>query len=164
LIWPNQNRTSGTDFSTPILLELGDFGNGLADASDTVSEVKMQEILNTVEGQRIRSLNSRRTRLVEGLVSNLDAHGVTILVHPARHVDVIKGAEKLAEIVPFVGVPDSLAIYENECRKEHFPTFVVYNGLGVDEQWSAHLNWLNEKATVEVFQIDDIAHYIGKFA
>lgn len=164
LIWPNHKRTSGTDFSAPIQLATGDFLNGKADSHDTLSEAKMLEVLNTIEGQRIRSLNSRRTRLVEGLVSNLDGRGVTLLVHPARHVEVMRGADRLAQIVPFVGVPDSLSVYEHECSKEHDQTFVVYNGLGVDEQWAAHLNWLNQKATVEVFQIDDFSNYIGRFA
>jgi hypothetical protein len=164
LIWPNHKRTSGTDFSSPIQLETRDFLNGKADVLDTLSDAKMLEVLNTIEGQRIRSLNSRRTRLVEGIVSNLEGRGVTLLVHPARHVDVMKGADKLAEIVPFVGVPDSFAVYEHECRKEHEQTFVVYNGLGVDEQWAEHLKWLNEKATVEVFQIDDFGTFIGRIA
>lgn len=164
LIWPNHKKTSGTDFSAPIQLSIDDFQNRKADAHDTISSEKMREVLDTIEGQRIRSLNSRRTRLVEGILSNLNGRGVTLQVHPARHVDVMKGAEKLAQIVPFVGVPDSFSVYEHECGKEHDQTFVVYNGLGVDEQWASHLSWLNQKATVEVFPIDDFGNFIGKFA
>lgn len=162
LIWPNHKRTSGTDFSEPIQLELANFQRQAADEKDVLLDDVLRNVVDAIESQRIRSLNSRRTRLVEGLLSSPRATDVTLFVHPGRHVDVMRGDDKLAEIIPFVGVPDSLSLYEHECLKAHDQTCVVYNGLGVDEQWSAHLKWLNEKAKVEVFQIDDFGGYMEK--
>lgn len=164
LIWPNHKRTAGTDFSAPLALLGTDFVNGKADRHDALTDGMLRKVVDTVESERIRSLNARRTRLVEGLLSTVAGKGVTLLIHPARQVDVMKGADKLAEVVPFVGVPDSIAVYEHDLGKGHEQTFVVYNGLGVDEQWAAHLKWLNEKATIEVFQIDDFSNYIGRIA
>jgi hypothetical protein len=164
LIWPRHKRTAGTELSTPLPLENSDFEGGTSLPENPLKVETLGRILNAVESERIRSLNARRTRLVEGLLSNVDGKGVTLLVHPTRIVDVMKGAIKLAEVVTFVGVPDALSVYQHELDKSHEQTFVVYNGLGVDEQWAKHLKWLNEKATVEVFQIDDFGDYIGRLA
>lgn len=163
LIWPAHKKTEGTDFSAPIELAADDFVNGRADSVDSLTMNVLRDVVNTIESQRIRSLNSRRTRLVEGLLSNLDGRGITLFVHPARHVDVLKGSNKVAEIVPFVGVPDSFSVFEHERETGEGSKFIVYNGLGVDEKWAAHLLWLNEKANIEVFPIDDFGEYIGKF-
>jgi hypothetical protein len=74
----------------------------------------------------------------------------------------MRGPTKLAEVMPFVGIADSIAVFEQELESSHETTFIVYNGLGVDEQWAEHLRWLNKKAKVEVFQIDDFSNYLGR--
>ena len=164
LIWPNHKRTAGTELSTAVALTDRDFENGLSQPGNLLTTTMLATVVDTVESERIRSLNARRTRLVDGILSTIAGKGVTLQIHPARQVDVMRGADKLAQIVPFVGVPDSIAVYENEQSQEHKHTFVVYNGLGVDQQWADHLKWLNAKATIHVFQIDDFGDFIGTIA
>lgn len=162
LIWPHHKRTPGTEFSTPVPLDERDFLNSKIDRNGTLVPSTLEKVVDVIENERIRSLNARRTRLVEGLLSQTKGKGVSLLVHPARQVDVLKGTTKLAEVLPFVGVPDSIAVYEYDKGKQHDHTYVVYNGLGVDAQWAEHLKWLNQKASVEVFQIDDFGTYIAR--
>jgi hypothetical protein len=164
LIWPNHKRTPGTEFSTPISLTEKDFENDMIDRTGVLIDATLEKVVEVVENERIRSLNARRTRLVEGLLSLVADKGVSLVVHPARQVDILKGTDKLAEVLPFVGVPDSFSVHEHEKDKAHDQTYVVYNGLGVDEQWAEHLKWLNNKATVEVFQVDDFGIYIARLA
>jgi hypothetical protein len=76
----------------------------------------------------------------------------------------LKGNKKILEVVPFVGVPDSFALYQHELGKAHDPTIIVYNGLGVDLEWMEHLAWLNAKGKVTVHQLEDFGSYIGSIA
>lgn len=160
LIWPGHKRTPGTELSIPIQLADTDFENGDSSKSGILKPDVMEKVVDTIESARIRSLNARRTRLVESLLSGASAIGLSIQVHPCRQVDVLRGADKLAEVVPFVGIPDSIAVFEHEKGSSHETTFVVYNGLGVDEVWAEHLRWLNQKAKVEVFPIDDFSNQL----
>jgi hypothetical protein len=162
LIWPSHKPSFGTDLSFPVQLDAADFEGGKVDRFGTLKPVKLTEIIDIIETQRIRSLSARRTRLVEGLLDHATGKGYTIYVHPMRNVDVLKGSSKIAEIIPFVGVPDALAVYQHETSKKHEPTIVVYNGLGVDPEWATHLRWLSDKVAVGVHQIDDFGIYISK--
>lgn len=161
LIWPGHKPSFGTDLSLPVPLKIDDFEGGKTDRFAILTAPKLAEVVSVIETQRIRSLSARRTRLVEGLLDHAKVKGCAIYVHPMRNVDVLKGSSKIAEIVPFVGVPDALAIYQHETDKKHDPTIVVYNGLGVDPEWATHLRWLSDKTGVGVHQIDDLGTYIG---
>ncbi len=161
LIWPDHKQTPGTELSFPITLKYVDFVNAQFGKDGTLEPNTIQGIIRSIESERIRSLSARRTRLVEGLLEHVKNKGATVYVHPMKNVDVLKGSKKIAEVVPFVGVPDSLALYQQELGKMHEPTIIVYNGLGVDQEWAKHLVWLNTKGTVTVHQIDDFGFYIG---
>lgn len=161
LIWPGHKQSKGTELSFPVALQTSDFVNGQIDRFGALIDAKLAEVMDAIETQRIRSLNARRTRLVEGLLEHATGKGCAIYVHPMRNVDVLRGTSKIAEIIPFVGVPDALAVYQHEAGKKHEPTIVVYNGLGVDAEWATHLRWLNGKAGVAIHQIDDVADCIA---
>lgn len=160
LIWPGHPRTLGTELSIPFQFTDGDFEHGDSSPSGVLKPEVLEKVVDMIESTRIRSLNARRTRLVEGLLSGASGTGLTIQVHPCRQVDVLRGDDKLAEVVPFVGIPDSIAVFEHERDSTHETTFVVYSGLGVDEQWTEHLHWLNQKAKVEVSQIEDFSNHL----
>jgi hypothetical protein len=162
LVWPNHEQYAGTELSFPVLLDVTDFNGHASDNTARLRDEKLRDVLAVVEKARIASLNARRTRLVEGLLEHIGVCGGAVQVHPMRHVDVLKGKAKIAEVVPFVGVPDSLALYQCEIERKHEPTIIVYNGLGVDEEWAKHLTWLNAMAKVAVRPIDDFGEYIGR--
>lgn len=161
LIWPDHKQTPGTELSFPIVLKDADFVDADFDKDGILHTNKVGEVIRSIESERIRSLSARRTRLVEGLLEHVNSKGATVYVHPMKNVDVLKGSKKIVEVVPFVGVPDSLALHQHELGKAHEPTIIVYNGLGVDQEWLEHLAWLNTKGTVTVHQIDDFGIYIG---
>lgn len=161
LIWPDHTQTPGTELSFPITLKDADFVSARFDKGGTLETIVIQGVIRSIENERIRSLSARRTRLVEGLLEHVSKQGATAYVHPMKNVDILKGSKKIVEVIPFVGVPDSLALYQNELGKIHEPTIIVYNGLGVDQEWAKHLAWLNTKGTVTVHQIDDLGIYFG---
>ena len=161
LIWPNHHQTPGTELSFPIFLKESDFESKCFDKNGRLESAIIHQVVRSIESERIRSLSARRTRLVDGLQEYAGGNGASLYVHPAKNVDVLKSGQKIAEIVPFVGVPDSFALYQQELQKAHDPTIIVYNGLGVDQDWAKHLKWLNDKGTVRVHQIDDFGMFIG---
>ena len=162
LVWPNHKRTDGTELSVSIDLDLTDFTRGTADKDDRLESSLIENLLRTVESERIRSLNARRTRLIEGLTSTLGGTGIELLVHPARNVDLLRAGTKIASVEPFVGVPDAMCVYGFDIASKGEKTAVLYNGLGVDVDWKRHLDWLNEKCVVDVLQVDDVADFVRR--
>jgi len=161
LIWPGHGRTKGTELCHPVQLTASDFVSNDHTARGVLVDAAAKRIISVIESERIASLGARRTRLVEGLLDHVAGNGGTVYVHPMRNVDIMRSNVKIAEVVPFVGVPDSITLYQNELGKTHDPTIVVYNGLGVDVEWAGHLNWLNGKSSVAIHQIDDFGNYLG---
>jgi hypothetical protein len=161
LIWPDHSQYPGTELSFPIHLKATDFEAGRFDRDGILTSAVVVSVIRVIESERIRSLSARRSRLVEGLLEYADAQGATVSVHPTKNLQVLKGEKKILEIIPFVGVPDALALFQFEQNREHEPTIVAYNGLGVDEEWADHLTWLNSKGVIQAFQIDDLGTCIG---
>ena len=164
LIWPNHKRSVGTELSAPLPLKLKDFIGKRALASSRLQEATLVRIVDRIESERIRSLNSRRTRVVDVLTTTMSSGNYKFIVHPAKHLDVMRGNAKLAEVIPFVGVPDSTAVHEHDRTKQYEHTVVVYNGLGVDEEWATHIKWLKQRAVVEIFPTDDFGKYLERFS
>lgn len=164
LIWPNHKRSSGTELSAPIPLGAGDFLKKNISVDGRLTPAALAKAVNRIESERIRSLNSRRTRVVDVLTTSMKGGKYKFIVHPAKHLDVMKGNKKLAEVVPFVGVPDSSAVHEHDLARTFEHTAVVYNGLGVDTEWAKHIEWLKQRASIEVFATDDFGTYLKRFS
>lgn len=161
LVWPGKARTPGTEFSVPVWLTADDFVGDPANGSSIITAEVLAKIVDIVEDARIRSLCTRRTRLVEGVISTANPFGLTLVSQPNQHVELIKAGSKVGELIPFVGVPDSFSLHNHEIAMTYTPTFIIYNGLGVERSWIQHLAWLNNKSNVEVVQIDDLITHIG---
>jgi hypothetical protein len=164
LIWPNHKRSTGTELSAPLPLKLKDFVGKRALANSRLQGEALGKIVDRIESERIRSLNSRRTRVVDVLTTTMSSGNFKFIVHPAKHLDVMRDNSKLAEVIPFVGVPDSTAVHEHDRTKQYEHTVVVYNGLGVDEEWATHIKWLKQRAVVEIFPTDDFGKYLERFS
>ncbi len=155
LIWPGHSRTTGTEFCEPVALGGKDFVGGDFSPKGELERGIIQSVMAIFESERIRSLNTRRIRIMDELQDLLKGTGGTIAVQPRQNVELRKGTDKIAEIIPFVGVPDAFSLFEHDTAKPAFPKFVVFNGLGVDEEWNEHLRWLNGKIQIGVHPIDD---------
>lgn len=164
LIWPNHKRSPGTELSAPLPLKVADFAKQNVGADGRLNPTTLANVVDRIESERIRSLNSRRTRVVDVLTTSMKGGKYQFIVHPAKHLDVLKGRKKVAEVVPFVGVPDSTAVHEHDLARKFEHTVVVYNGLGVDAEWSRHIDWLKQRASIEVFATDDFGTYLQRFS
>lgn len=165
LIWPNHSRTSGTEFSDFVQVQMSDFQHGTADKDDLLTTERLDEFLVAAERARIRSLNARRLRVVADLTDQAMDVGLDAVVHPVESVELQRNGTRVASVVPFVGLPDGPSIQREE---QHFQpdgltnVRIVYDGLGMDPSWLDHLEWLNLHHGLQTTQVENIGAWLGE--
>jgi len=146
LVWPNHQRTRGTEFSDWIQLETSDFSRQTAGLDDILTDHTVAEVVAATERSRIRSLRARRLRVVTDLVDQAQDIGIEAAVLPVGPVVLYRSGSKVGRVFPFVGLPDALAIQQVEKSlliEEVLPVRIIYSGLGIGVDWADHLEWLN---------------------
>lgn len=171
LIWPDQTRTPGTEFSDCIQLVLQDFSNGSADVADLLTNDVMKKVLTEAERSRIRSLKARRDRVVTDLVEqahdhHLDAviHPVEAVVNPVGSIELRRSDQRIAIAIPLVGIPDAVTIQQLEkilSPTHHSVSKIVYDGLGIQPDWADHLDWLNRHHRLQTSQVTTLGSWLG---
>lgn len=162
LIWPDHDRTLGTEFCDFIQLETSAFSNGQADLDDRLTDETVKEILSAAERSRIRSLGSRRRRVVADFVDQVKRVHLDAEVHPIDKIEVYRDSQLVGSVIPFVGLPNAQAIqrHEEQLAEQDLPNIrIVYDGLGMNPDWDEHLTWLNAKKlspiTIQIELVDD---------
>ena len=163
LVWPGHNRTKGTEFCDYISLDRGKFINGTADVEDRLNDDSIDIILSTAETSRIRSLNSRRMRVVADFVDQAKAARLEPIVHPVEGIDLHRNDAIVASVIPVVGVPDAHVVQQQESRvvsQNLSKTRIVYTGLGVDRDYSNHLEWLNQSHNLRTITVEQSENWL----
>ncbi len=154
LVWPGGQPHAGTRLSKPFMLSAGDFpkgapvrGDGSPDPSASVTAATLDAIADAAEQVRIRSIGSRRARVVAEVVRAARDRGLEAAVEPAGPVRLSAGGKAMGAVVPVVRPPDSSEIYANRERLAPGGDRVrlVYDGLGVRTDRRAYLVWLNDE-------------------
>lgn len=165
LIWPGHSRTSGTEFCDFIELGSGDFRYGQADLDDRLTDATVTKILAAAERSRIRSLGSRRRRVVADFVDQAKRVQLDAQVHPVDKIEVYRGGQVVGSVIPFVGLPDAQAIQRHEeylAQPDFSKICIIYDGLGMNPDWDEHLRWLNTKLSLTTIQIELLDDWLGK--
>jgi hypothetical protein len=164
-VWPNYERTAGTEFSDWTKLQLPDFHNQMADPEDRLTPQAVARIVSLVERARIRSLNARRARVVADLVDRAKEVGMEVVVPPIGSITLYRDKTVVGRVIPFVGIPDAYTIEQEQKSLQDSPVSsdrIVYSGLGMNSDWADHLNWLNaQKDMLLTSQIDLIDDWLG---
>jgi hypothetical protein len=152
-------------------LELQDFSNGRADAADRLTDERLQHVLAEAERSRIRSLKTRRDRVVTDLVEQARDHQLEAVIHPVEAVvnpvgsiELRRGDKRLAVVIPLVGVPDAVIIHQLETiLTSAHPSMskIVYDGLGMQPDWADHLDWLNRHHRLQTSQVATLDSWLG---
>jgi hypothetical protein len=165
LVWPGHTRTRGTEFSDLLELDLGHFRKKRANATDRFTDDTLDQTCRAAELARIRSLRARRLRVVGDLVDQAKAANLSAVVHPAKAIGILRNKQKVADVIPFVGVPDAFSIQRHEAELPKGSlrrSLILYNGLGVDPAWQKHLAWLNARHPLTTCQIDMVDAWLKK--
>lgn len=165
LVWPDTKRTPGTELSDMIQLGSPDFEGANHGSTGTLTQPCLEKVLADAERSRIRSLRFRRLRVVGDLVDQAKALKLDAVVPPAGPIVLFKDGSEVAQAIAFVGTPDAPGIQEKESQHsgDNWTTVrIVYNGLGVDQDWSNHLDWLNKRKGLQVVQVARISDWLKK--
>lgn len=157
LIWPEHLPTLGTELCEHFYLDYSNFRDRNASVDDQLSAETMSLLLPVVEKLRIRSLNSRRIRVVSDLINLINETSLNSIVNPYGTIEIHKENLCLANIIPFIGLPNAQSIQQYEkqyCNIDLSCTRVVYTGLGVDQEYNEHLTWLNSRHVLKTSQAE----------
>jgi hypothetical protein len=150
LIWPATRFESSAAFSRPIILSNDDFETvATAGFSAKLKESVAERLAIEVESLRARAIAARYTYLVEEFCADAKSAGFIPRVQPERFITLEPKTGTLVAAVPAIGVPDSVRYHEAEREvarhpQQHSQVILLYDERGIQQQWLAHLRWLNE--------------------
>lgn len=157
LVWPNHTPTSGTDFCDHYTLSKANFVDGQINAESCLNEETLASVLSAAEQTRIRSLSSRRRRIVQDLVDQARINNFEAIVHPVGVIELRRNNLCIAEVYPVVGVPNAEVVQQYETqhdRQKLSTTRIIYTGLGIHPEYAKHLEWLNRSHSLMTNQVD----------
>ncbi|MEO5371231.1 MAG: toll/interleukin-1 receptor domain-containing protein [Magnetococcus sp. DMHC-1] len=147
MIWPNK-ITASPERKIRESLALGtqDF------VGDTTKNVQLHpgtlaRILTQVEKMRARTVGRRMVSLQNHCRDAAAASGLTALFQPDGLMLQKNGAPRawLRVIVGIPGSRDFHALHQSLPKLPVKMTAMYYNGSGIDSDWKAHLQWLNQE-------------------
>lgn len=137
VLWPGHTPSRYSALATPRFLTEADFSSG------KLIEVVIDEIALQVEGLRSRSVALRHANIAGHLRSSIERMGGSIEGIGARRSLVMKlpsGSPLVAH--PSVGVPTAVTLHEAVRDGDTRRTIVVYDHVGLSDEWMTHLDWL----------------------
>ena len=148
--WPDWKGFPGADLSFQFPLTPTDFSGEPKDKNQLNPDSKLKlEILNslmkTVEDVRMRSLGSRRARIVGEIVQGAKRSGMTTSVDPIGSITLHRNNQQVGKALPITGLPDSEEIFRSQDNlgQGGNQVRILYDGLGVHQLREDYLAWLN---------------------
>lgn len=137
LVWPGHTPVRESHLSTSKKLNDADF-NGSRLTSSVVADVAL-------ELERVRSISValRHTNMVGTLRTAVEDLGGTVEgVGQKRSVILKLPSGNPLVVYPVVGVPTSVDVHDCIDLSDSRAAAVVYDHLGISEEWRRHLEWL----------------------
>ncbi len=137
LVWPDHEPSRHSRLATMTRLAVDDF-NGTRLIAPTVSDIAL-------ELERVRSVSValRHTNMVGTLRTAVEDLGGNVEgVGQKRSVLLKMPSGKSLVAYPVVGVPTSLDVHDCIDLSDTRPAAVVYDHLGISNDWHRHLEWL----------------------
>ncbi len=146
VIWPGHTPSRMTDLSETVHLEETE----LRDVDGPIDEHKADEIILKVERLRSRSLAARYMAITGKLRADVEKIGGRVeSIGAHRTVSVRLLDNRRLWAYPIVGIPtaealNDIAIKARRANQQEKPV-LVYDHIGIQESWGAHLQWLGEE-------------------
>jgi hypothetical protein len=137
VMWPGHTASRYSALATPRSLTEGDFDAG------KLTEAVIDDIALQVEGLRSKSVALRHANIAGHLRSSIERMGGSIEGVGTRRSLVMKmpsGSPLVAH--PSVGVPTAVTLHEAVRDGDPRRTIVVYDHVGLSDEWMTHLDWL----------------------
>lgn len=142
VLWPDHVASRFSALATPLSLAAKDF-NGAVLVDAAVDHIAMQ-----VEVLRSKSTALRHANIAGHLCAAIESIGGSVEGYGPRRSMVMKMPSGLPLIAhPSVGVPSAVTLHEAVLDGDSRPAVVVYDHVGISEQWMTHLGWLGANFT-----------------
>jgi hypothetical protein len=156
VIWPDHSPTNQTDLAESIYLDRSELSGG----DGPIVESVIGQIVLSVESLRSRSIASRFISITgrfRAEVQKIGGNVTGVGAHRAVSVQLPSGNTVWA--YPMVGIPTAELLNDvaDKARlSEQVGTpILVYDHVGIRDQWMAHLKWLDENiASVRAVQVN----------
>jgi hypothetical protein len=162
VVWPGWRPFKGTDLSTRFLLTDADFLDSdpprlpnspeSANPRGSLLDKALDLLADTAERVRIRSLGSRRARIVGEIVDSAVRRGLRAIVEPGGPVNLADqgdgiGRARTGKAMPIAGLPSAECIFSSSPSLAPGGDGVrlVYDGLGMSPQGRRFLAWLDQQ-------------------
>jgi hypothetical protein len=142
VLWPGHAASRFSALATPMPLIDADFA-GVVLIEETAERIAMQ-----VEALRSKSTALRHANIAGHLRAAIESIGGAVEGYGVRRSLIMKlpsGAPLVAH--PSVGVPSAVTLHEAVLDGDARASIVVYDHVGISEQWMNHLGWLGANFT-----------------
>lgn len=159
IVWPDHIPTKHTDFAETIYLDRAQLSGGDGPVVDEVAD----RIVLAIESLRSRSIASRYMSITGKLRAEVEKIGGEIDgVGAHRAISLHLPDDTKIWAYPIVGIPtaDLLNDVVDKARRadQREMPVLVYDHIGIRDQWMAHLKWLDENiSTVRAIPIAEAA-------
>lgn len=140
VLWPGHAASRFSALATPRVLTDDDFINGKL-SDEIVDSLALQ-----IEGLRSKSVALRHANIAGHLRSSIESMGGAVEAIGIRRSLVLKlpsGNPLVAH--PSVGVPTAVTLQDAMRDNDTRPAILVYDHVGLSEEWMIHLDWLGQK-------------------
>ncbi len=177
LVWPKDPAAPkehkpfpGTELCDRFSLDLEDFVPRPPTSSSTLTDPCVQLILQAAERSRIRSLSNRRRRLSDTICTTAHYLNLEVSMHPVCPYGIRRNDSVVGHVIPYIGLPDARSVqdHEDEIKKnqcndvyDERSLAIVFEGLGMDSDWNAHLDWLNARNPIPVTSTARLSTWMG---
>lgn len=149
VVWPDHAPTKHTDFAETIYLDRGELSGG----DGPLVEEAANKIVLAVEGIRSRSIASRYMSITGKLRAEVERIGGAldgVGAHRAISLRLPDGSRLWA--YPVVGIPTAELLNDvadkARAADQRGRPVLVYDHIGIRDQWLAHLKWLDENISM----------------
>ncbi|EFE0690304.1 toll/interleukin-1 receptor domain-containing protein [Escherichia coli] len=137
VLWPGHTASRTSALATPRVLSVDDFVEGKL-TDEVIDSLSLQ-----VEGLRSKSVALRHANIAGHLRSSIESMGGAVEAIGIRRSLVLRlpsGNPLVAH--PSVGVPTAVTLHDAMRDNDSRPAILVYDHVGLSEEWMTHLNWL----------------------
>lgn len=159
VVWPDHSPTTHTDFAETIYLDRAELSGGDGPIVDGVAD----QIVLAIESLRSRSIASRYMSITGKLRAEVERIGGALEgVGAHRAISLRLPDNSKLWAYPIVGIPtaDLLNDVAEKARQadQRGGPILVYDHIGIRDQWVAHLKWLDENiSTVRAIRVAEAA-------
>lgn len=163
VVWPEHTPNKLTALAETIHLDRG----SLSSSSGPIVSSVADQIVLAVESLRSRSIAARHMSLTGRLraeVEKIAASWGGVGAHRAIFIELADGVKIVA--YPMVGVPTAELLNEVEAKTQAAgpsgSPILVYDHVGIREQWMKHLKWLDDKIrSVRAIRVSEAAYILA---